>query len=218
MTYKDIHNTFRTLGQQMGMQKNRTILPDSINVYINGAILEKTKEELAKAVSSNVQVSADLQVPNMSLINTLGNLFRSKQITEDNDLDLSDVMFILGASIKYDKPKDKSFRCRIVAFDVIDDISSDYCNKPSKEYPVICYCDNKLNVYNDNTNYSFINLKYLKHPSKIVCNENTDNWNTEYVDFQDDFMYEIIELAVQKYLISVYGRPTSNDGNKQQTN
>ena len=41
MNIAEMHNVFRTLGQQMGMQLNRGILPESIDIYLNEAIIEK---------------------------------------------------------------------------------------------------------------------------------------------------------------------------------
>ena len=43
MNIQEMHNIFRTLGQQMGLQRIRGILPESIDVYINDAIIEKVR-------------------------------------------------------------------------------------------------------------------------------------------------------------------------------
>lgn len=213
MIYKDIHNTFRTLAQQMGMEINRVILPESIDVYLNNAILEKTKQELAKSITVNAQQDGYLQVPNMSSINTLGNLFRSSQISNIDDYSTIDIMLLLGVSIQYNNDGSDLRHCRIVSFDVIENMIDDYCNRPTKAHPIISTYNNKLILYNDNNDYKFLNIKYLKQPSKIDYVHANDVNVAEYNDFNDSFMYEIIELAVQKYLISVYGRPQSNDGN-----
>ena len=41
-----MHNAFRTFGQAMGLQLVRGILPESIDVYLNAAIIEKCRSIL----------------------------------------------------------------------------------------------------------------------------------------------------------------------------
>lgn len=75
-----MHNTFRILGQQMGMQLNRGILPESIDVYINNAITEKVRTELFSGVHTALQESAGVQASTMSTINSLRTLYRNARI------------------------------------------------------------------------------------------------------------------------------------------
>ena len=72
-----MHNMFRTLGQQMGMQLIRGILPESIDVYINDVIIEKTQQELLSGIRTALQDSVNTQASTMSPINTFRTLYRS---------------------------------------------------------------------------------------------------------------------------------------------
>lgn len=83
-----MHNTFRTLGQQMGMQLIRGILPESIDVYINDVIIEKTQQELLGGVRTALQDSVNTQASTMSPINTFRTLYRTARYAiNTNDID-----------------------------------------------------------------------------------------------------------------------------------
>ncbi len=77
MNIQEMHNTFRTIGQQMGMQLIRGILPESIDVFINNVIIEKTQSELLGGVRTVLQDSVNTQGSTMSPINTFRNLYRT---------------------------------------------------------------------------------------------------------------------------------------------
>lgn len=80
-----MHNTFRTLGQQMGMQLIRGILPESIDVYLNDVIIEKTQQELLSGVRTAIQDSVNTQASTMSPINTFRTLYRSARYSINTD-------------------------------------------------------------------------------------------------------------------------------------
>lgn len=91
-----MHNTFRTLGQQMGMQLIRGILPESIDVYLNDVIIEKTRVELLQGVRTALQDSVNTQVSTMSPINAFRNLYRTARYainTEDINEDTKKVSY-----------------------------------------------------------------------------------------------------------------------------
>ncbi len=85
MTIQEMHVTFRTLGQQMGMQLVRGILPESIDVFINDVIIEKTQQELLVGVRTALQDSVNTQASTMSPINTFRTLYRSARYKIDTD-------------------------------------------------------------------------------------------------------------------------------------
>lgn len=86
MNIQEMHNTFRILGQQMGMQLNRGILPESIDVYINNAITEKVRTELFNGVHTALQENAGVQASTMSTINSLRTLYRNARIQNGFDI------------------------------------------------------------------------------------------------------------------------------------
>lgn len=96
MNIQEMHNTFRTLGQQMGMQLIRGILPESIDVYLNDVIIEKTQQELLSGVRTALQDSVNTQASTMSPINTFRTLYRNARYSIDTNLvnpDTSKVSF-----------------------------------------------------------------------------------------------------------------------------
>ena len=81
-----MHNTFRVYGQQMGLQLNRGILPESIDAYINNAITERVRAELFGGVHTVLQENASVQASTMSTINSLRTLYKSYRISNSFDI------------------------------------------------------------------------------------------------------------------------------------
>ena len=71
-----MHTTFRTIGQQMGMQLGRAILPESIDVCLNDTIIEVTRQELLSGITNAIQDSVSTQASTMSVINAFRTLHR----------------------------------------------------------------------------------------------------------------------------------------------
>lgn len=85
MTIQEMHTAFRTLGQQMGVQLIRGILPESIDIFLNDVIIEKTQQELLIGVRTAIQDSVNTQASTMSPINTFRTLYRSARYSIDVD-------------------------------------------------------------------------------------------------------------------------------------
>lgn len=83
MNIQEMHSTFRVLGQQMGAQLIRGILPESIDVYINNVIIEKTQQELVNGVRTAFQETVDTQPSTMSPINVFRSLYRTARYKID---------------------------------------------------------------------------------------------------------------------------------------
>lgn len=87
MDIQRMHESFRVIGQQMGMQLVRGILPESIDVYINNVIVEKTQIDLLNNVKTVLQDNVNMQGSTMSPINLFRTLYRNARykITPAND-------------------------------------------------------------------------------------------------------------------------------------
>lgn len=95
MNIQEMHTTFRTIGQQMGMQLVRGVLPESIDIYINDVIIEKTQTELLQGVRTAMQDSVNTQSSTMSTVNTFRNLYRtSRYLLSYEDIDTETGMVI----------------------------------------------------------------------------------------------------------------------------
>ena len=87
MNIQEMHNTFRVFGQQMGLQLNRGILPESIDAYINNAITERVRAELFSGVHTVLQENTGVQASTMSTINSLRTLYKTYRIRNDFTLE-----------------------------------------------------------------------------------------------------------------------------------
>lgn len=77
MNIHQMHESFRVIGQQMGMQLFRGILPESIDVYLNNVIIEKTQIDLLSNLKTVLQDNVNMQGSTMSPINLFRSLYRS---------------------------------------------------------------------------------------------------------------------------------------------
>ena len=77
MNISEMHSVFRTIGQQMGLQLVRGILPESIDVFLNDVIQEKVQQELLVTTKTVIQENVDSQATTMGGVNLLRSLFRS---------------------------------------------------------------------------------------------------------------------------------------------
>lgn len=163
MTTKEMHIRFRTIGQAKGLQLVRAVLPESIDEYLNAAMIEKCRSILISNTSTQFQgLITNIDNPT-SPYNALRTLFREEmftptlrqineyyRVTRNNHK--KDVLAYLSVAVEYGGRKDKKrggnvvknvlysenprrYPCRIIEPDKIYYILNDYCTAPSKEYP-----------------------------------------------------------------------------------
>lgn len=256
MNIQEMHNTFRTLGQKVGLQQVRAILPESIDVYLNDSIIEVTQLELINSINSYANQTGAIKAPTMSLLNTFANLFKSviyelnvhsigdnKKVnyynhlngfceinipTKNSNLTLTDgeyyinPLYYTGIEIGYDiNDKYNLVKCRITSPDKINDLRNDWCNKITKQYPVVCilsqpiitdnieqFGDNpkqQINIYTDTKDCIIrnINIQYIKYPNIVKFNDDLSKCIN--CDLSDSIHYKIVENAVNKFKQSIYG-------------
>lgn len=191
MTNSEMIQAFRVYGQQMGMQKMRNILDDEIYVFLNSAVVEKIRQVLGTNVVAQFPDKVSTQQNSISPINYVRTLVKSKQLTlSNNSVDCpSDIqiMYILGLTTG-------GHKARFIEPIDVENVKNDFCNAPSKEYPIFTFINNKFEVYGDTTTTS-ADLQYVEYPAKI---SSTTSCNLP--EYTHD---EIIQLAVQKYFASL---------------
>lgn len=130
---------------------------------------------------------------------------------------ITDAMMYLGFSLEYDNmSKGRATACRLIGADVLETTLRDFCNGASKDSPIVTmgYGENgeQIEIYTGTKNQpiSVINVKYIKNPNIVKF----DLTSSECVncDLPSYCHYEIVERAVQKYLISM-GALTSKKQN-----
>lgn len=218
MTILEMHQLFRVIGQQMGMQTIRAILPEEIDVFLNMAINEKKNEVLASNVLSdtNKVLTGNAKIDNLNFFRTL-YCYGEASITSNTEeftiatCDLSDIMLITGCNVGYViSNKNKVYSARIVSIDKVRDTINDYCNSPSYDYPIVEFSPSldktnelTLQVYTKGKQATSVTILYIKYPSIVNFEENID------CDLPDYVHNEIVQLAVQKYFNAV-GSTTHN--------
>lgn len=224
MDIKQMHATFRTLAQQMGMQLNRGILPESIDIFLNDAIIELVRTEIAKGVRTAIQDNVDTQSMTMPTINLFRNMYRTDttknfEIVEQNEngyytvnLDSyeGDTMMYLGFSLKYkDSIPGRLTAARLIGADVLETTLRDYCNGASKDSPIVCLCGfgsipTGLEIYTNDPNNSLeaVVTKRIMMPDtvKYSVKDGEESINCNLPDYVH---YEIVERAVMKFYQSI---------------
>lgn len=213
MTIREMHELFRLLGQQMGMERIRVILPTSIDGFLNDAILEITNN----IIQSNVQVKSseryiisDNFISPVNGISTLySELLINSGITKTNDItnvtfNISDCLYFYAFSVKYNE--DIKFRnCRIIEADKLERSCDDYLNRPTARYPIIHIVSFTGNVCNiqlhcGKGNVNSVKVKYIRKPTVVAFSE---SGNGVSCDLPIHLHKDVVELAVSKFFNSV---------------
>ena len=211
MTIQVMHQLFRVVGQQMGMQTIRAILPEEIDVFLNMAINEKVREVLL----SNVILDEGTKLMinnNTSPINYIRTLYK-QYVVENNEhfdsifsiTDL-DAMYFTSFGVTYADNVPRA--CRLVEPDKIYNVLTDYCSAPTKNEPVVTIYTTQTDdlvaqVYNDSNNVYKLIINYISNPIKVAFDKDISCDLPEYTH------NDIVQLAVQKYFNSV-GSTTHN--------
>lgn len=227
MNIQEMHTTFRTLGQQMGMQLIRGILPESIDVFINEAINEKVRSVVIMNTTTQFRDRVAIQDNSISPINSIRTLVKKGSITINSsltdtdyytaDVAIDNVMFYTSFGVRY-IGNVKKVGARFIESDKLDDTRSDYCNSESWDYPIITMYSNdqdkeyiQLYINNNIKKPATVEVDYIILP-KIV------KWNATLATAVSCNLpvythNEIVELAVNKFFNSVNSttkQPTRN--------
>lgn len=216
MNINQMHITFRNLGQQMGLQRIRAILPESIDIYLNDAITEWVRKRIIANVDTVYNDRVTIQRNDVNPINGIRTLYKEAKIAVgnlgDNNnylIDLSvvgNIMFYTSFDVKY-KGGNSYYGCRFVERDKVAATLRDYCNSASREYPIICMFSNDRDAeiadlyIGDNTEPETLNVKYIANPDKVIYN--IDPTLSIDCNLPEYSHYEIVELAVNKFFSSV---------------
>ena len=97
MTIQEMHTAFRVMGQQMGLQNMRNILPAEIDVFLNAAIVDETRKAILSNVNTTFNDKVTVQKNTVSPINFVRTLYAIKYVDTKNsnefDIEDGDVMY-----------------------------------------------------------------------------------------------------------------------------
>ena len=207
-----MHEMFRTVGQQVGMQDVRAILPESIDIFINIAIIEKARSIVMENTKTAFPNRVSIQNNFVSPINALRTLYRRKEITitditKDVQLSQLDNVFLYTSfAIRYNN--DSEYKCRFIDGDKLEETLNDVLNGASWDYPICSMFNGEnnseyLKVFINSNSHTpnAIIVKYIANPAVVKFSKNA----AECVncDLPDYLHSEIVELAVSKFFKSV---------------
>lgn len=164
MTIREMHKRFRTIGQAKGLQLVRAVLSESIDEYLNAAMIEKCRSIMVNNASTQFQGKLTNSDNPTSPYNALRTLFREEQFTASKapkgeyytvvrNHHKKEVLYYLSVAVEYGGRKKviedngnvkndvlfsenpRRYPCRIIEPDKIYHILNDFCSAPSKEYP-----------------------------------------------------------------------------------
>lgn len=208
-----MHEMFRTIGQQVGMQDVRAILPESIDIFINIAIIEKARSIVMENTKTAFPNRVSIQNNFVSPINALRTLYRRKEITitditKDVQLSQLDNVFLYTSfAIRYDN-NDSEYKCRFIDGDKLEETLNDVLNGASWDYPICSMFNGEnnseyLKVFINSNSHTpnAIIIKYIANPAVVKFSKTA----AECVncDLPDYLHSEIVELAVSKFFKSV---------------
>lgn len=212
MDISQMHEMFRTVGQQVGMQDVRAILPESIDIFINIAIIEKARSIVMENTKTAFPNRVSIQNNFVSPINALRTLYRRKEITitditKDVQLSQLDNVFLYTSfAIRYNN--DSEYKCRFIDGDKLEETLNDVLNGASWDYPICSMFNGEnnseyLKVFINSNSHTpnAIIVKYIANPAVVKFSKNA----AECVncDLPDYLHSEIVELAVSKFFKSV---------------
>lgn len=216
MNIAEMHELFRVIGQQMGMERIRVILPSSIDEYINDSIIEIASTIIKSNTQTAFRDKVTIQDNAISPTNGLSTLYEEREeLLEDGieeplqvTINVTDVMYLIGFSVKAEN--DHRWRnCRIIEPTKIESSLDDFCNRASARYPIINVIstgsadeDTLVEIYHGKSNIDSVKMKYIRMPIKVHYDEN-DSENNVDCDLPIHLHKDVVELAVQKFFNSV---------------
>ncbi|MCI5629865.1 MAG: hypothetical protein MR346_09600 [Clostridium sp.] len=208
-----MHEMFRTVGQQVGMQDVRAILPESIDIFINIAIIEKARSIVMENTKTAFPNRVSIQNNFVSPINALRTLYRRKEITitditKDVQLSQLDNVFLYTSfAIRYDN-NDSEYKCRFIDGNKLEETLNDVLNGASWDYPICSMFNGEnnseyLKVFINSNSHTpnAIIIKYIANPAVVKFSKNAAECIN--CDLPDYLHSEIVELAVSKFFKSV---------------
>ena len=219
MTITEMHSMFRTVGQQMGLQHIRAILPEEIDKFLNLAIIEKCRSIVISNTSTAFQDSRTARDNPISPYNALRTLFREEIKTVSNTLTeeyyswtstthKSEVLVYTSIGVKYPE-NPRVYQCRLIEPAKIYHVLNDFCNAPTKTEPC-CVLEGRntitrdcvFKIYTDKNPIEKFFISYIAMPNKVKYDTNNTANNVD-CDLPDYLHTEVVESAVKKFFTSV---------------
>lgn len=231
MTIEEMHVTFRELAQQMGMQTVRAILTEDIDICLNAAIVEKTKEIINSTIGPlpyNDKVSR--QNVALAPINALRSLYRRATVQgtelsgKGNEvspykltIDSEGIMLYTGFRVSYNDTT--LYDCRIIENEDLGQTLRDFCNRAAKDAPICTIVGNEasidIDIYTGRKNMAkptLVQYIYVVEPDKVKYDEDATETNVD-CNLPSYLHMDIVRIAVGIYLQSIGATRDTNKNN-----
>ena len=182
----------------MGLQLVRGILPESIDAYLNDAIMEYTRTAIASNVQTVFQDKITVQNNSISQINSVRTLY-GRLVSEISDnkivVDSTSNRIMLYTSFN------------VIFESKIQDTLNDYCNRASSNYPIITYVgsdtvNDNFDVYSgDKEKPIKVEVNFIRLPKVVKYSEVPDEQIS--CDLPIHTHHQIVEIAVNKFFQSI---------------
>lgn len=197
MSILEMHELFRVLGQRMGLQNVRGIIPEEIDTIINSAITSFIKQ----TIQSNATLLFDDNVLQhntpIGYLNPIRTLYK---VVPKSSLNQNEVMYYISFSLEHNG---KRYKARLVEADRIDEMNADYCSRASLEYPIVTLYNSGnsfvFETYPSDINYNNMFVRYIKNPAKVSSTGSV----TVDCDLPDYTHDDIVKIAVTQYFQSL---------------
>ncbi len=216
-----MHTLFRTLGQQQGLQQIRGILSESIDEFINEAILQTVRSSLL----SNVKPQQDVRTPQYTKISSF-NAYYTLFVTYSFNKNISygtandgttfectlpeTPLAITNFAVIYKVSEHKFVKrdCRVIESERIHQTLNDNLNRASYDYPIISLVrgisDKKfvLSLFTGDSRLDVggFDISYIKMPATVHFDEsaweNDESGESVDCDLPEHLHRQIVETAV----------------------
>jgi hypothetical protein len=165
MKIEEMHITFRELAQQMGMQTTRAILMEDIDICLNAAIMDITKELIYNNVAplpysdkiarQNAAISPINGLRTLYRTNTIHDVQKTEAVVEEGEpsepisvitgegtevnpytLTISSTGIMLYVGFKISYNGSTLYDCRIIESEDLGQTLRDFCNRATKDAPI----------------------------------------------------------------------------------
>lgn len=216
-----MHVLFRTLGQQQGLQQVRGILSESIDGFLNEAIVQNVRA----AILGNARPLQDVRTPQYTKVSSFNAYYTlfvtysfSKEVPVEQSNEGTEVECTLPESpvcitnfvLRYKNPGAKVIKrdCRVIESERLYQTLDDYLNRASYDYPIVSLnrgIDDKRFVISLFTGDSLLNvdgfdISYIKMPAVVHLDE--EAWEagnkdtSRNCDLPEHLHRQIVETAV----------------------
>ena len=231
MTIEEMHVTIREIAQQMGMQTVRAILTEDIDICLNAAIVEKTKEIINSTIGPISYVDkVHRQNAALSPINALRSLYRQAEVkgtelTGDGNevspykltINSEGIMLYTGFRVSYNDIT--LYDCRIIDNEDLGQTLRDFCNRAAKDAPICTVTGDvdtiDVDIYTGRKNMpkpTLIQYIYIVEPVKVKYDEDTPDDNVS-CNLPVYLHMDIVRIAVGIYLQSIGAVRDTNKNN-----